>query len=346
MTSSPTTLADLGWSSFFQSQLDLSEVAACQPKRVMAVHRDVVDVAGVAGEARLNRGVIRAADITVGDWLLEEQGRVTRCLERKSVFKRRAAGTGRATQLIAANVDTLFVVSSCNRDFNPARLERYLALAREAEVVPVVVLTKADQCPEPAEFRHRAERLLPGLLVETVDAREATELRGLNAWCGRGQTVALVGSSGVGKSTIVNTLSGDATQTTGEARADDDRGRHTTTGRALFRLKAGGWLLDTPGMRELQMVDVADGIDAVFDDVLHFSASCRFSDCSHGDEPGCAVQAAIAAGALEERRLRNYRKLLSEERFNRETIAERRARERSFSRMVNGIMREKRGRQR
>lgn len=341
------TLADLGWSGFFQSQLELADIETGRPVRVQAVHRDALDVTGVDGDERLVRsGSADLLDATVGDWLLLNcrNGRPLRRLERKSVFKRRAAGTGRSVQLIAANIDTLFVVSSCNRDFNPARLERYLALAREAEVTPVVILTKADLCDAPADFRRQAERLLPGLLVETVDAREPGEIAHLNVWCGVGQTVALVGSSGVGKSTIVNTLRGDAGRAVGPARADDDRGRHTTTGRSLVRLEAGGWLLDTPGMRELQMVDTADGIGAVFDDIVALSASCRFSDCSHAEEPGCAVQAAIAEGTLDARRLRSYRKLLAEERHNRESIAERRARERSFSRRVNGIMRDKRNR--
>ncbi len=337
-------LDDLGWSPFFQSQLDVAELGTCDPARVMAVHRGALEVDGPAGAmtVAVTAGV-RGLGATVGDWLLlhRTDGRPTRLLDRKSLFKRRAAGTGRDVQLIAANTDTLFIVSSCNQDFNIARLERYLALAREAEVMPVVVLTKADDCDAPHDYRRQAERLMPGLMVEAVDARDATELRGLTAWCGPGQTVALVGSSGVGKSTLVNTLTGTTAQSTAAARADDDRGRHTTTGRALFRLPAGGWLVDTPGMRALQLVDVEDGIDAVFDDVTALAAQCRFSDCQHGDEPGCAIRAAIDAGALSPHRLQRYRKLANEARYNSESLAERRARYRDFGRMVSRVVRDK-----
>lgn len=349
MTKTDMTLADLGWSAFFQSQLDLSEIETCQPVRVQAVHRGALDISAVDGNRRLAlTGHTDMADITVGDWLLlnRDDGRLMRVLDRKSLFKRRSAGTGRTVQLIASNVDTLFIVSSCNQDFNPARLERYLALARETEVQPIVVLTKADECAAPEDYRHQAEALTPGLLVETVDARDPAALESLKSWCGRGQTVALVGSSGVGKSTIINTLTGRSDLVTQAARADDDHGRHTTTGRALYRLSAGGWLLDTPGMRELQMVDVAAGIDAVFEDIVALGESCRFSDCSHEAEPGCAVLAAIEAGDLDGERLKRYRKLAAEERYNRESIADRRARQRAFGRMTSTAMRIKQGRRR
>ncbi len=340
MTDPLPALADLGWSAFFQSQLDLTEVETCRPVRVLAVHRGALEVAGNGGTTRIPANLAA----TAGDWLLldNETDRPRRVLERKSVFKRRAAGTGRTEQLIAANIDTLFVVTSCNQDFNIARLERYLALAKETEVTPVVVLTKADECPDTGDYRRAAEGLLPGLVVEAVDARDPSMLAGLAAWCGPGQTVAMLGSSGVGKSTLINTLtSGEAHLKTAAARADDDRGRHTTTGRALFRMAAGGWLLDTPGMRELQLVDVETGIETVFDDILALAALCRFADCGHESEPGCAVQAAIGAGDLDPKRLDRYRKLSREELRNRESLAERRARAKAFARKVNTVVRSK-----
>jgi ribosome biogenesis GTPase len=350
MTTWTPDLADLGWKPFLQSQLNPDEWHSTTPVRVMAVHRGGLDVAGPGVAMRIppfrgDPGDDEGA-ATVGDWLLLDRAtrRPLRRLERRSLFKRRAAGLTSHVQLIAANVDTLFVVSSCNRDFNVARLERYLALAREAAVTPVVVLTKADLADAPGDFARRAARLMPGLLVETVDARDRDSIACLEAWCAHGQTVALLGSSGVGKSTLVNTLAGAAISTR-EARADDDRGRHTTTGRALHRLPAGGWLLDTPGMRELQLTDVRDGLDKLFADIVVLAKNCRFADCRHESEPGCAVRAAVEAGELDLERLRRQRKLMAEEARNRESLAERLARDKAFGRMVKGVMRDKRRRQ-
>ncbi len=349
MTQHETELAELGWRPFFSSQLETDELDATTPVRVMAVHRDALQVVG----ERIDETVppLRTAEndeesaATVGDWLLIEATthRPLRRLERFSVFKRRAAGTGRRIQLIAANVDTLFVVSSCNQDYNPARIERYLALANEADAMPVVVLTKADLSDDAHALAAEVARLSPGLLVETVDAREPGDVARLASWCGRGQTVALVGSSGVGKSTLVNTMTGAAIATQG-IREDDAKGRHTTTARALHRLPAGGWLLDTPGMRELQLTDVRDGIDSVFDDVTALAASCRFADCRHDSEPGCAVRSAIEAGDLDPDRLARWRKLVAEESYNREALHERRSREKAFGKMVKEVVREKRRR--
>ena len=338
-------LADLGWSLHFQSQLDITEIETAMPVRVLAVHRGAIDVAGSAFAGLIQTRALQDADgkSRAGTGARPEPGPRPRwLLERKSLFKRKEPGTGRSLQLIAANVDTLLIVSSCNQDFNPARLERYLALAREAEVQPIVLLTKADLADEPEAYAARAARLLPGLLVEYLDARSADDVRRLRPWFGRGQTIALLGSSGVGKSTLVNTLIGEAVQATGSIREDDAKGRHTTTGRALHRLPAGGWLLDTPGMRELQLTDSAGGLDDVFAEIVALAAECRFSDCRHMTEPGCAVLAAIDQGELEPDRLKRYRKLVAENARNEATLAERRARERAFGVMVKDIMANKR----
>jgi ribosome biogenesis GTPase len=214
-------------------------------------------------------------------------------------------------------------------------------LAREAGVTPVVVLTKADLADAPEDYARAARSLMPGLMVETVNARDPESVAGIAAWCGVGQTVALLGSSGVGKSTLVGTLTGAGDIATQAIRDDDDKGRHTTTARSLRRLEKGGWLLDTPGMRELQLTEAAAGVEEVFEDIVALSRQCRFSDCAHDAEPGCAVQAALDAGTLDMARFNRWRKLAAEEAYNSETLSERRARDRAFGKMVRSVSREK-----
>lgn len=336
------SLQDLGWRPFFQSQLDVD----CEwlPARVLSVHRARIHVLHVDGEQSIPLSARSAAfGITVGDWVLVDPDGPTVCsrLERSGVFQRKAAGTTGKVQLIAANVDNLFVVTSANRDFNVARLERYLAIARDAGAFPIIVITKADTASNAQEFVSAASKIAPGILVEALDARDPQAVEVLRPWCESGQSVALLGSSGVGKSTLVNTLA-RVGQETREVREDDQRGRHTTTSRSMHRLPQGGWLIDTPGMRELQLVDVGDALDEVFSDIAEYASQCRFTDCSHEAEPGCAVRAAIENNRLEIERLRRFRKLKCEDRRNSETLAERRSRDKSSGKLYKSILSGKR----
>ncbi len=331
---SPTqklTLDDYGWSAHFQAQLPVDEFEGALPVRVLTVHRDALEVAGPDYEGRLPLLEFdhdREAAATTGDWLLidGQTHRPLKRLERRSLFKRKSAGTAHRVQLIAANVDTLFLVTSANEDFNPARLERFLALALEAAVTPVVIITKADLAQDAASYAVRARDLFPDLVVEIFDARDPGVAERLKPWFGRGRTVALLGSSGVGKSTLINTLAGRDLQETQGVRVGDRKGRHTTSGRSLHRLANGAWLMDTPGMRELQLVDATHGVDEVFDDVAALAALCRFADCKHGAEPGCAVQGALAAGTLDDARFKRYQKLLREDQGNSKSLGISRAR--------------------
>nr|WP_299908433.1 ribosome small subunit-dependent GTPase A [Sphingomonas bacterium] len=319
MKSTDESLEELGWNDFFSEQLSVEEAQQCHPVRVMAVHRGKIAVAGTGFQHSITPyipGALPSDDHpTVGDWLLVDDATQlpTRVLRRLNLFKRRAPGDPRKEQMIAANIDTLFIVASCNQDFSVARLERYLVLARDVGVNPVVVLTKTDLTETPEAFAAAARAIEPGLRVETVNGRDPASIACLAAWCGKGKTVALLGSSGVGKSTLVNTLRGSDSIATQAIRASDDTGRHTTTVREMHRLSGGGWLLDTPGMRELQLSDAAAGVSEIFDDFLLAAQDCRFSDCAHGNEPGCAVQAAIAEGTLTSERFDRWQQLAAEE---------------------------------
>jgi ribosome biogenesis GTPase len=339
-------LAEFGWDSFFQQQITDEQSVPVVPVRVMNVHKSGLQVAGVNVDTQAEQLTDDDGRATVGDWLLfnTETQRIVRRLDRKSIFKRRAPGTDRREQLIAANVDTLFIVSSCNQDFNEARLERYLSIARDAEVMALIVLTKADLADEPQVFVQKAAKLALGIHVEAVNALDEEDLRCLDAWLGHGQTVALLGSSGVGKSTLSNTLLGRSDITTQAIRDDDAKGRHTTTSRTMHHLPGGAWLLDTPGMRELQLTDVRTGLDDVFAEITELAATCRFVDCTHEAEPGCAIQRAIDDGEIDVERLNRWRKLIKEEAYNKESIADRRARGRALGKYYKSAIEGKKSR--
>jgi ribosome biogenesis GTPase / thiamine phosphate phosphatase len=315
----PALLA-LGWTQSLADQLTAEE-AALQPMRVATVHRARMTAETGTGPVHLILPPqANTSAYAVGDWVLvePETHQLIRRLDRQTLLQRRTEGGG-APQLIAANVDTLFIVTSCNDDLNPARLERYLALANEAGTTPVIVLTKADQVPDPQPYLDRVIGLQRGLQVVTVNAKAPEAAAILAPWCGPGQTVALVGSSGVGKSSLLNTLADKApedAQATGDIREADAKGRHTTTSRSLHGIMGGGWVIDTPGIRTLHVSDLSVGLDVLFAEIAELAPHCRFRDCTHAHEPGCAVQAAVAAGTLDAGRLDRWRKLIDENRSN------------------------------
>lgn len=333
---SELTRADLGWSAFYISQLEIEEFETATPARVSAVHRTQIAALTETGPISLSlEPGMSSGEIAVGDWMLcdPEAARMIRRLDRQSTLQRGSDYHHGDRQLIAANIDTLFITTSCNADFNVARLERYLALAHDAEITPIIVLTKADQTEDPDDYTVQAQALGRNLSVVTLDALHGDVAGVLAPWIGNGQTVALAGSSGVGKTTLANALTGENAATQA-IREDDARGRHTTTKRSLHHLPTGGWLIDTPGMRGLGVADVAAGIAATFPEISEVEGNCRFRNCEHISEPGCAIQAAITAGEIDPERLKRYQKLVREDTQATETIAQAHSRGRKFGKIV------------
>ncbi len=308
-------LTQLGWKPVFQQQISPDESPSYYPARIAQIHRSHCIVWSTHGIETFEMGVFsNPRNLAVGDWILLPNAgeRPLRVLERESALIRKAAGNRTYDQLIATNVDTLFIVTSCNQDFNVSRIERYLALAHEAKIQPVIILTKIDLCDDSDTYKSEAQKLQKNLRVECINAKDHDSLSRLKTLCSDGHTIALVGSSGVGKSTLINNLT-DADQLTAEISEEDGKGRHTTTSRSCHLLHDGGILIDTPGIRELQLSDCETGIDDAFDDVTQYFGYCKFRNCHHDTEKGCAIKTALETGELDQRRWESYQKLQGEQ---------------------------------
>ncbi len=319
------SLSDLGWNDRFQAQFDTLETSPLLPARVASEFRggyqlfaeNGVVLAQLAGKLRYEAG--QRDDLpVVGDWVAfapfgENEGLIHAVLPRRSSFTRKAAGVAHVAQIVAANLDLVFLVMALNQDFNLRRLERYLVLAWESGAEPVVLLTKADLAEDLDSQVREATTLAgfaPVLVTSSLTGEGIDPVRDMIA---PGRTAGLLGSSGAGKSSLINRMLGGDLLATGGIREADGRGRHTTTRRELHALPGGGLILDTPGMRELGLWDGASGLKATFSDVEALAEACRFQDCAHASEPGCAVQAALDEGMLTPERLDSYRKLLREQ---------------------------------
>lgn len=345
-------LALMGWSpAWEQAFAGLS--TAGDPARVTAEHRSLYHVVSAAGESQARLGgrfrheAPPGAWPVVGDWVALDRDRIVAVAPRQTIVARRAAGQEHQGQVIAANVDEVWIVASLAEPLNPRRLERYAALAWDSGATPVVVLTKADLTPSRDLAVADAAGVAPGMVICPVSAAEGTGVESLRARLRPGRTVALLGPSGVGKSTLVNTLAGHEVLLVGEV-GPDGRGRHTTTHRQLVPLAEGALLLDTPGMRELGLWDPGEGLDTAFADLASLAAGCRFADCLHQAEPGCAVTEAVEAGRLGADRLAAWHKLQREAEWagakdDPALARERERRNRVLTRAAEARIREKRG---
>ncbi len=316
-------LRSLGFDGHFTRAFETLARAGMTPGRVLLQYNHIYTVATENGEVRaqcagrLRHDAQRHELPVTGDWVVlrgvaDGFALIDAVLPRRSSFGRKAAGRATREQVIAANIDTAFLVVGLDNDFSPRRAERYLAAAWESGAAPVLVLNKLDLCAEPAAPMAEIGRVAAGAPLHATSALRGDGMNALAAYCSPGKTIALLGSSGVGKSTLINRLLGDDVLPTKSVRAQDSRGRHTTTRRELLFLPGGAMVIDTPGLRELQLWDANEGVHTTFDEVETLARDCRFRDCRHRDEPGCAVRAAVARGELDAARLANLHKLQNE----------------------------------
>ncbi|EPJ46842.1 MAG: GTPase EngC [Osedax symbiont Rs2] len=345
-----TKLQPLGWSSLYLQQLSLTELESLEETsglfRIAAIHRSRITAVGECGEVSLicpEQYQPVSTFLAVGDWVLanasNEYYRIVKILEPKNRIQRAVAGKAK---VIAANLDYLWIVTSANEDFNLNRLQRFLALAHEFSIEPVIILSKIDLSTGLARYQQQLQTLNVGA-VHAISLHDAASLTQLQSYDFPGNSIALVGSSGVGKSSLINHLLG-VEQAVAEIRADDDKGKHTTTHREMFFSENGLAIIDTPGIRELQLVDAQQGIEQTFANIVSLSEQCKFSNCQHQQDLGCAVFAALEKGELQQSELNNYQKLLREDAFQQRQLIgahAQRDHDRKFFKMIENHRKEK-----
>lgn len=349
-------LESLGYSPWFQSRVDEKKIAVHEVARVVSVHRDSCVISRGSGEvyAELSGNLIytahSVADLpTTGDWVYADffdddtHAIVHGVLPRKSLLKRKTAGKLIDWQLIAANIDVALIMQSADQDFNLRRLERYLVMVNEAGIVPLILLSKCDLASgqELAGIKSNIAQVAPHARVLAFSNLTGANLDGVRKTFRQGQTYCLLGSSGVGKTTLLNSLLGDDCFATGAVSTKTHKGRHTTTSRELVLLENGAMLIDTPGMRELGSMSVAAGIGETFAEIQAFAQNCKFANCSHTREKGCAILAAVEKGELSEQRLKNYLKMKRESAFNEMSYSEKRKKDKDFGKLIKSALKDK-----